>query len=222
LASRCRDLGVVIHENTSVTAFERNATRVTAVQTGVGQLAADKFVLAAGVWSGPLSKALGSPLPIRPGKGYSVDYTPAPVGLHTSLTFDEAHVAVTPLDGMIRVAGTMEFGGFENGLNLRRIEAVKQACVDGFEHWDAQAPHAEPWAGLRPMTPDGLPIIGALKEVPNVLVASGHGMLGLTLAPATGRGVRALVSGAEYHLDLRSVSPDRFARRVRRSPSRTS
>lgn len=209
LAAHSRRLGVVIYENSPVTGFDRGASGIAAVRTTGGVLAADKVVLAAGVWSGRLSAMLGVALPIRPGKGYSVDYVEPSLKLRTSLTFDEAHVAVTPLNGMIRLAGTMEFGGFEETLNERRISAIKRAAVHGFAQWDPEAPHRIPWAGLRSMTPDGLPLIGVLPSTGNVIVAAGHGMLGLTMAPVTGRIVRELVSEGASQLTA-GVRPDRF------------
>lgn len=215
LADRCRAMGVKIHADTPVTGFERGAAGVKAVLTEGTRYEADWVVLAAGVWTGPLSDRLGVPLPIRPGKGYSVDYLPTPIKLNTSLTFEDAHVAVTPLNGMVRLAGTMEFGGLDQGLNPRRIEAIKQAAVHGFTHWDPQAPHAKPWVGLRPMTPDGLPIVGQLPPVPNAIVASGHGMLGLTLAPTTGRMVRDLIAEGPVARPVDDILPDRFLRRSR-------
>ncbi len=121
LVKRCEELGVQIRENTKVGRFLRRGSTVTGVVTDTGeQIDGDALLLAAGVWSGPLSKELGAPMPIRPGKGYSVDYSPAPIKLNTSLTLEDARVAVTPLDGMIRLAGTMEFGGFEESVNQTR------------------------------------------------------------------------------------------------------
>lgn len=192
LAKRLRELGAQVHEHTRVLGFEQAGTRATAVITDAGRFTCDLVVLAAGVWTGQLTAQLGNPLPIGPGKGYSVDYFPSPVALGTSLTFEDAHVAVTPLDGRLRLAGTMEFAGFDTRVNARRVAAVKRAAARGFRDWDEAAPHAEPWAGLRPMTADGLPVVGRLRPESNVLVASGHGMLGLTLAPSTAKTVRDL------------------------------
>lgn len=209
LAERVAKLGGQIRENCAVEQFVRHDGQVRGVVAGGELIPCDRLVLAAGVWTGPLSKQLGVPLPIRPGKGYSVDYRPAPVPLATPLTFEDAHVAVTPLDGVVRVAGTMEFGGFENSINRRRVEAVKRAAAEGFESFDIEAPHDPYWAGMRPMTPDGLPVVGTLAPGSNVVVASGHGMLGLTLAPSTARTVRTIVRGDGSAEDPR-VSPTRF------------
>jgi D-amino-acid dehydrogenase len=155
------------------------------VLTDKGEITGTTLLLAAGAWTARMTRQLGIPLPIRPGKGYSVDYSPAPVKLRTSLTLEDARVAVTPLNGFLRLAGTMEFGDLEETINPRRVAAIKKAAAQALTGWDNPPGERPPWAGLRPMTPDGLPIIGQLHPLPNVYVASGHGMLGLTLAPAT-------------------------------------
>ncbi len=208
LAEHVHKLGGQVLEHTEVRAFERGASGVGAVVTAHERLPCDGVVLAAGVWSGPLSEQLGTPLPIRPGKGYSVDYAPAPFQLRTSLTLEDAHVAVTPLDGMLRLAGTMEFSGFDERVNHTRVAAITRAAAEGFRDWDPAVPHRPPWAGMRPMTPDGRPIVGTLDG--NVWVASGHGMLGLTLAPSTGRTIRQLIRGDVAEDPL--TSPRRFVR----------
>ena len=163
LVKRCTELGVEIHENTRVETFRRTGDQVNGVVTGGGRhVDGDVLVLAAGVWSGPLSKQLGVPMPIRPGKGYSIDYSPAPIQLRTSLTLEDARVAVTPLNGTVRLAGTMEFCGFDESVNAVRVDAIRRAAAEAFTNWGDPSGEKTPWAGLRPMTPDGLPIIGKL------------------------------------------------------------
>ncbi|MFI6576197.1 NAD(P)/FAD-dependent oxidoreductase [Nocardiopsis sp. NPDC050513] len=215
LADHVRELGGEVREHSEARAFERGASGVQGVVTAHGRLPCDGVVLAAGVWSGPLSRKLGVPLPIHPGKGYSVDYAPAPLALRTSLTLEDARVAVTPLDGMVRLAGTMEFSGFDDRVDRTRAEAIKRAASEGFRDWDPEAPHREVWAGMRPMTPDGRPVVGSLDNGGNVWVASGHGMLGLTLAPGTARTVRRLIRGEVSEDPL--TSPRRFRRGAHRS-----
>lgn len=217
LAKRLRELGAQVREHTRGLGFEQAGTQVRGVITDTGRVACDQVVLAAGVWTGQLTAQLGTPLPIGPGKGYSVDYFPSPVTLSTSLTFEDAHVAITPLNGRLRLAGTMEFAGFDTRVNPRRVAAVQRAAARGFRDWDQAAPHAEPWAGLRPMTADGLPVVGRLGPASNVLVASGHGMLGLTLAPSTAKTVRDLARDvASGRPSPRSpYGPERFVRRPR-------
>ncbi|MGW2328597.1 NAD(P)/FAD-dependent oxidoreductase [Streptomyces sp. NPDC001700] len=212
LVKRCQELGVVIHAHTPVRRVSQSNGRVTGVLTDQGEITGDTLLVAAGVWSGRISRELGVPLPIRPGKGYSVDYSPAPVQLRTSLTLEDARVAVTPLNGMLRLAGTMEFGGLDEKINVRRVAAIKRAAAEAFTGWGDPAGEAAPWAGLRPMTPDGLPIIGRLDPLPNVYVASGHGMLGLTLAPATAEIITEAITRQRVPSVAETVSPGRFTR----------
>jgi D-amino-acid dehydrogenase len=208
-------LGGTLSEHAEVAGFETGPRGVTSVRTGDGRShRCDGVVLAAGVWTMPLAARLGLALPVAPGKGYSIDYTPAPIDLRTSLTLEEAHVAVTPLDGMLRIAGTMEFAGLSDAVRPHRVAAIQRAAAEAFRDWRPAAAHREPWAGLRPMTPDGIPVIGPLADGANVWVATGHAMLGLTLAPTTGRIIRELVRG-----DRRpepATSPQRFTRPRRR------
>ncbi|QSE91796.1 FAD-dependent oxidoreductase [Rhodococcus pseudokoreensis] len=214
LVKRCEELGVQIRENTKVGRFLRKGSTVTGVVTDTGeQIDGDALLLAAGVWSGPLSKELGAPMPIRPGKGYSVDYSPAPIKLNTSLTLEDARVAVTPLDGMIRLAGTMEFGGFEESVNQTRVAAIQRAAAENFDGWDNPPGAAAPWAGLRPMTPDGLPIVGKFGSLDNAYIASGHGMLGLTLAPGTAEIITETIVNHRVPEIATSISPNRFLTR---------
>ena len=221
LVKRCTELGVEIHENTRVETFRRTGDQVNGVVTGGGRhVDGDVLVLAAGVWSGPLSKQLGVPMPIRPGKGYSIDYSPAPIQLRTSLTLEDARVAVTPLNGTVRLAGTMEFGGFDESVNAVRVDAIRRAAAEAFTNWGDPSGEKTPWAGLRPMTPDGLPIIGKLGALRNAYIASGHGMLGLTLAPATAEIVTEMVTQNRMPMVANAISPNRFL--TRRTAARAS
>jgi D-amino-acid dehydrogenase len=137
------------------------------------------------------------------------------VPLNTPLTFEDAYVAVTPLNGRLRLAGTMEFAGFDTDVDARRVAAIKRAAARGFREWDEDTPQAEPWAGLRPMTADGMPIVGRLWPEGNVVVASGHGMLGLTLAPSTAKTVRDLARdvASGRPSPITPYGPERFRRR---------
>jgi D-amino-acid dehydrogenase len=215
LVKRCEELGVDIRQNTRVQQFLTAETTVYGAVTDTEEaITGDALLLAAGVWSGPLSKKLGTPMPIRPGKGYSVDYSPAPVQLKTSLTLEDARVAVTPLNGFLRLAGTMEFGDLEETINATRVAAIQRAACESLRHWDNHPPGAgAPWAGLRPMTPDGLPIVGPLPRFGNAFIASGHGMLGLTLAPGTAELVTAQILGQTTPAISESIAPQRFSTR---------
>ena len=180
------------------------------VRGSFGSLSANAAVIAAGAWSGRVARAFGHALPMRPGKGYSLDYTPPTLASEVPLMLAEAHCVMTPLDGATRLAGTMEFGGFDEAVSARRVRAFRRAPARYLGGWDPDAPASTPTAGLRPMTPDGLPVIGRLGSSRSLYVASGHAMLGLTLAPRTGRLLaEMLLDGAEPEV-LAPFSPARF------------
>ncbi|WP_448612848.1 NAD(P)/FAD-dependent oxidoreductase [Modestobacter sp. URMC 112] len=180
--------------------------------TTVGAVHADTVVVAAGAWSGRLADVLGRPVPLEAGKGHTVDLAAdGREPLHRPLMLPEARVAITPLDGRLRLGGTMQFAGLDERIDRRRLEGVRSAGRRMLPGW-ADAPTVSMWAGLRPCSPDGLPYVGWL-DPGRVLLATGHAMLGLTLAPLTGKQVSDLLAGSESP-DAAALDPRRF----RRSP----
>jgi len=175
-----------------------------------GAARADAAVIAAGAWSSRVARLFGVQLPVRPGKGYSVDFEPPPVATRIPIMLTEAHCVVTPLDGVVRVAGTMEFGGLDERVSGTRVAALRRAPARYLRGWDPAAPSLAPSAGLRPMAPDGLPIIGRLSAFEGLYVASGHAMLGLTLAPRTATLLAAMILDGQDPAVLRPFSPRRF------------
>lgn len=201
--------GVTVREECEVRGFVRDGRRARAVATADGELPADAFVLAAGAWTPLLTTELGCRPPIQPGKGYSVT-TPRPANCPTlPMIFEEHRVAVTPMQSGYRLGSMMEFVGFDESIPPKRIGYLKQAASLYLDE-PAGEPVQETWAGWRPMTPDGLPVIGWSPAADNVLIAAGHNMLGLSMAPATGKLVAELLDGREPHVDPRPYSPDRF------------
>lgn len=177
-----------------------------------GELEADRVVIAAGAWSGRVASLFGAHLPIRPGKGYSIDFPCRSVGMELPMPvmLAEPHCVLTPLDGRVRLAGTMEFGGLDEDIATTRVGAIRRAPERYLAGWRADTPGEPAVAGLRPMTPDGLPVVGRLHAATSVVVASGHAMLGLTLAPRTAALVADLVMDGVEPAVLRPFSPDRF------------
>ncbi|MFO0799945.1 MAG: FAD-dependent oxidoreductase [Gemmataceae bacterium] len=201
-------LGVEVRENTPVTGFRAANGTATAVETVTGDIAADAVVVATGAWTPQLNRALGAKVPILPGKGYSLTMPRPAVCPTYPLIFEEHRVAVTPFASGYRLGSTMEFAGYDDTLNRARLgiltDAAKQYLRDPLAE-----PVQEEWWGWRPMTPDGLPVIDRAPVAGNVLIAAGHNMLGLSMAPATGKLVAELLAGGPTHLD---PAPYRLAR----------
>ena len=201
--------GVTIREACPANGFVGDGGRARAVSTADGELAADAFVLAAGAWSPLLNDRLGCRLPIQPGKGYSLT-TARPVTCpKVPMIFEEHRVAVTPMQSGYRLGSMMEFVGYDDSVSPRRIGYLKQAASLYLTE-PAGEPVTETWAGWRPMTPDGLPVIGPSPTLGNVFLAAGHNMLGLSMAPATGRLVAEMLDGRAISVDPRPYSPGRF------------
>ena len=219
---RLRQLGATIVEYAPLAGIRRIGQHLVGVRAGEQTLEADAFVLAAGAWTGPLSRLMGVPLPVRPGKGYSIDVEP--FGLRGLVNLSDAKVAMTPLTRNLRLAGTMEFARLDEELSQIRIGAILRAPARYLRDW--QPPPLDsvhPRAGIRPMTPDGLPIIGQLGDFDNVYVSTGHGMLGITLGPGSAMALTELVMHDNLPEVLRPFTPVRFTRAVvRRSPQKVT
>lgn len=208
LVRRCLELGVEFHDGVSVSGIETEGSRAIAVRSDRAWRA-DKFVLAAGVWTREVARSTGLRLPLQAGKGYGFDFSPPPVSIRHAIYLSERKVAVTPLNNSVRLAGTMEFGGRNSKSSGSRAHALIRAAGEYFVDWPTdRAPR--PWVGLRPMTPDGLPLLGVLSRMDNVAIAAGHAMLGITLAPVSGQLItEALITGKQPP-ELRAFSPERF------------
>jgi D-amino-acid dehydrogenase len=209
LASRAESSGVKIYSGTRFDSFRLCDSRVSAAVTSRGDIEASHYVVASGVWSPALLETLRVRLPVQPAKGYSVTIpATSRTKLEVPLILHEAKVAVTPMHNTIRLAGMLGLAGLDASIESARVEHMlraSEAYLSGLE----QARSVEPWAGLRPCSPDGLPIIGPLARHDNVIAATGHGMLGMTLGPITGKVVAEMIFQWQPTVDLRPVSPDR-------------
>ena len=219
LRKRILELGGAITEHAPVDRVERVGDTIVAVRSGDRRFAADAFAIAAGAWTGRVTDLFGVPLPIRPGKGYSIDLSPAPVTLRTAVNLSDAKVAMTPYDGRLRLSGTMEFAGLDEDVNHTRVAAILRAPAGYIEGWQTPASAPQARAGMRPMTPDGMPVIGRLPGTANAYVSSGHGMLGVTLGPGTSRALADLMLGHGYPPRLLPFAPTRFVRRAKPMPA---
>jgi len=200
--------GVEIVENCEVTGFVReNGAAKAAVANR--EYAADRYVVATGAWTPQLNRELGCRVPIQPGKGYSITMPRPAICPAIPLIFEEHRVAVTPFQSGYRIGSTMEFAGYDESLNRSRLALLAEAAKVYLREPQA-APVQEEWFGWRPMTFDSLPIIDRSPIMNNVMIAAGHNMLGLSMAPATGRLVAELLDGRDPHVPPEPYSLKRF------------
>ncbi len=192
--------GVEIRENSVATGFAKSNGVATALTTATGDVPADQFVIATGAWTPQLNAVLGCRIPIQPGKGYSVTMPRPAVCPTYPLIFEEHRVAVTPFASGYRFGSTMEFAGYDDTLNRSRLALLTDAAKLYLRDPVAE-PVQEEWWGWRPMTPSGLPVIDRAPAATNVLIAAGHNMLGLSMAPATGQLVAELLGEGKTHID---------------------
>ncbi|WP_127995555.1 D-amino acid dehydrogenase [Piscinibacter defluvii] len=210
LAALAAQAGVEFRYGTAIERIEAEGGRITGVATSAGRLQADAYLLALGSYSPTLLKPLGLHIPVYPVKGYSitVPITDAS-GAPESTVMDETHkVAVTRLGERIRVGGTAELAGYTLQLHEARRRTLEHVVSDLFPAGGDVA-KAEFWCGLRPMTPDGTPIVGPTR-LPNLYLATGHGTLGWTMAAGTGRVMADLISGHAPAIDMDGLTVERY------------
>jgi D-amino-acid dehydrogenase len=216
IARRLRETGVEIREGARVDGFDRRNGTVRAARTTQGEVPADAFVLAAGSWTTQLARTLGLRLPMQPGKGYSFLIAPKIVPRH-GILFADIHAGATPLGDRVRIGGTMEFSGYGLEVDRRRIDTVFRLAKDYIEL--ERPDYEEPWAGLRPMTVDGLPIVDRAPGYGNAYVATGYSMLGMTIAPPAGEELARMVVSGERPAVFEPFRIDRFPRLIVRRRS---
>ncbi len=209
MAEAAKGHGAVFLPNTEVYEIERSGRGVARLRTTAGPLSADEYVLATGSWSPQWGPTLGVNIPIQAGKGYALIVDPIDPAPHVPMSLVETKVAVTPRDGSLRLAGTMELAGLNESITPRRVRAIL-AGARRYLNVPQEPRVTEIWRGLRPCTPDGLPIIGRLRNWDNLTLAAGHAMLGFTLGAATGRLVSDLLNDSSPLVDPKPFDPDRF------------
>lgn len=215
----------VFHWGTEVTGFAKEGRRLRGVRTTAGEIPTDEIVLCAGVWSPAVAGDLGLRIPVQPGKGYSLTLErPAQLPRLCAILVED-RVAITPIGAALRFGGTMEIGGRLDDLGPdgqpriapRRIAGIVKSVVRAFPAFRAEDfTDIEPWVGLRPCTPDGMPCLGRPRRYENLVVNTGHAMMGISLAAVSGRITADIVEGvppattADRHA-LDALAPDRFA-----------
>jgi D-amino-acid dehydrogenase len=208
LAAESARLGAAIETHTEVLGIEWARRKPVKVLTTRGEFEADEVILAAGAWTPELTGGLGIRVPVEAAKGYSItvekpeDYPDLPLLI-------EGKIFVTPMGQHLRFGGTLELAGLDMRLNRRRLDAIARttrAYLPGIPH----KPTIEIWRGLRPLTPDDLPILGRPAGTSGLILATGHGMSGISQGPISGELVAQLATGETPAVDLAPFSPDRF------------
>jgi len=203
--------GVQFHGQTVLTDFAKDHEAVHAVVTNRGKFELDEVVIATGSWSGLIASRLGVSLPMQAGKGYSFTLDNQPKNVRIPSILLEARVAVTPMGNQLRFGGTMEITGDDISVNMNRVKGIVQAIPKYYPEFNPPLPRPERvWHGLRPCSPDGLPYIGRSIQFRNVVFATGHAMMGLSLAPATGLLVKEIISDEKLSLDIGAFNPERY------------
>jgi D-amino-acid dehydrogenase len=201
--------GVVIRQEERVIDLEMNNLQITSVKTDKESLRADEFVLAAGSWTTALSRKLGLKLLLQAGKGYCIE-TKSETGISYPSILAEAKIAITPMNGFTRFAGTMEIAGINHSINGQRVEAIAEGVAQYFPKVGVtETEKANAACGLRPVSPDGMPYIGKSNKCTNLTIATGHAMMGWSLGPSTGKLVQEIIDGENPSIALDLFHPDR-------------
>ncbi|HEX7688824.1 MAG TPA: D-amino acid dehydrogenase [Burkholderiaceae bacterium] len=210
LAAMAEALGAKFHFGTTITGLHADGRRVTGVDTDQGRLAADEVVLALGSHSPKWLRPLGIDIPVYPVKGFSITVPIAdPAAAPESTIMDETHkVAVTRLGDRIRVGGMAQLSGYDLALVEARRRTLEFVLTDLFPR-AGDVSKASFWTGLRPMTPDGTPVMGRTR-LANLTLATGHGTLGWTMAAGTGRAIADLLSGRPPEIDFDGLTAERY------------
>lgn len=202
----------VVLQTGEATGFEKQNGRITKVLTTTGELQADEIVIAAGSWSRRIAALVDTRIPLMPGRGYSFTLEDPPYKLARPVILTEGRVAMAPMDGnKMRFGGTMEVVGTATPPRYHRVEGILKAIQNFLPEFKIPLPSNDKiWYGYRPASADGVPYIGRIRKYKNVIVATGHAMLGLSLGAGTGKLVSELVSEQKPSIDLKPFAVERF------------
>lgn len=203
--------GVKILENQEVTNFEIDSNKIKSIVTNQTKVEADEVLIAAGAWSPLMTEKLGISLPLQGGKGYSFMVNDIAKNIEIPAIMLEARATATPMAQNLRFAGTMEIAGTDLSVNPNRVRGIVQSINNYYPDIEVAMPNTETvWRGLRPCSPDGLPYIGRVKNFKNLTLATGHGMMGISLGPATGKLVSEIITNQKTSMNIAAFEPLRF------------
>ncbi|MFD1140789.1 NAD(P)/FAD-dependent oxidoreductase [Larkinella insperata] len=212
LVTYLKKQGVTVLEGQEVTGVGRSGARITSVRTTTAEHSVDELVIAAGAWSPGLTRLLGLSLPLQGGKGYSFMVKNQQPNIRVPAIMLEARATATPMGADLRFAGTLEVAGTDLSVNMNRVRGIVNSIQNYYPELPADLPEvSKVWSGLRPCSPDGLPYIGRTTGFENLTLATGHGMMGVSLGPATGKLVADCVGNHTPDLDLSVFDPLRFS-----------
>jgi D-amino-acid dehydrogenase len=202
---------VTFHTHTPITNFSLNGTAIKSLHTAQEDKTFDEYIVATGAWSGIFSSALGLDLPLQGGKGYSFTLDNVAKNIRIPSILLEGRVAVTPMGKSLRFGGTMEINGIDRSINMNRVKGIVNTIPAYYPEMNVAMPQEGAiWRGLRPCSPDGLPYIGRSTKYKNLIIATGHSMMGLSLAPGTGKLVASLVNNESTDIPLAPFNPERY------------
>ncbi len=213
--------GVNFRTHSPVTEFIRQNGKITSVKTPQESFEADEVILAAGSWSPAIARLLGIKLPVQPAKGYSVTLDAPVNGPKIPMILTEAKVTITPMNNQLRFGGTLELAGFDDSIDRIRASSILNtipAYLPDIKPQEIPTDHI--WSGYRPCTPDGLPMIGRSQAYGNLVIATGHAMIGITLAPVTGQLVANLINQTTPSINILALKPERFSSKQAPAQSR--
>jgi D-amino-acid dehydrogenase len=202
--------GVVFQLKTKILGFEKSGRKVTKVLTDKGDFTGDEVVIATGSWLSTILKDLEIDVLLQAGKGYSMTFENIPKNLHYPSILVDDRVAMTPMGADLRMGGTMEISGIGSKMLIKRVQSIYKAAKNYFPDLQVSFPSADKvWHGLRPLSPDGLPYIGRHSKYDNLVIAGGHGMLGISLAAGSGKLIDEVVSGHKLSMDISAFDVER-------------
>ncbi|MBT2686606.1 FAD-dependent oxidoreductase [Bacillus sp. ISL-47] len=210
--------GTEILSRTEVKGLIREGDQIVGASIGEKTIEGDHFLVTAGAWTGQILNQAGIPIPMTAGKGYSLTISSPSIQFQQPLYLGDSRVTISPFDHSVRIGGTMELSGLNSDLDQRRIDSLRSSAAQYLRspiHGKERA-----WCGMRPMTPDGLPVMGIVPSFSNLFIASGHAMSGISMALSTGSVMSDLIASGKSDINLSPFAPDRF--KTQRSSNKVS
>jgi D-amino-acid dehydrogenase len=212
MVKRLKETGVTFLGGMEIVSLEVKGARITGITNQLGQvIPTNEVLLASGSWTAQLLKRIGVKMLLQDGKGYSVTLSKPSLRPRIPTILAEAKVAITPMGEDLRVGGTLELSGLSPHVNFKRLQGIVESVPAYYRNLEVPVtPVTKVWKGYRPCTPDGLPYLGRSSKLNNLLIATGHGMMGLSLGAATGKLVSQIATGQPTLIDVEAFRPDRF------------